>query len=261
LSGITDDDSGLYQMRFSNDNIVWSDWETYDTTKSWTLVDLDGLCTVYSQFSDNAENISDSISDTITLDRIIDILLNVGVGINTSRLARFFKTISIGINSAISNTRKVAFSRLVSATIRVINYLENQVQPYIEKMLGIDIATLFLNEGGTNIMENVAVINVTVNGITISGLNGLCSLGQTDTDINSIVSIVDNSIVFTNKFSLLYIQPEADKSVQLMIGGSYVTATTGFNVTERGLTIPVVNSRVSLATSESTSVSIIAIIK
>jgi hypothetical protein len=30
----TDTTSGIGQMRFSNDNITWSDWEQYYTSKS-----------------------------------------------------------------------------------------------------------------------------------------------------------------------------------------------------------------------------------
>jgi hypothetical protein len=74
----TDSVSGLYQMRFSNDDATWSDWETYDTSKSsWSLtsgygaIAGDGLKTVYAQFKDNAENTSSSVSDTTTIDTIV----------------------------------------------------------------------------------------------------------------------------------------------------------------------------------------------
>jgi len=60
--------SGLYQMRFSNDNAVWSAWETYASSKSWTLTPGTGAKTVYVQYKDNAGNMSSSYSDGITLD-------------------------------------------------------------------------------------------------------------------------------------------------------------------------------------------------
>ena len=41
-------------MRFSNDNSTWSSWEPYQTTKTWTLREGDGLKNVSVQFSDNA---------------------------------------------------------------------------------------------------------------------------------------------------------------------------------------------------------------
>jgi parallel beta-helix repeat protein len=64
----TDETSGVSQMRFSNDNISWSDWEPYTTSKSWTLLAGDGTKTVYVQFMDNAGLISQPFTDTIILD-------------------------------------------------------------------------------------------------------------------------------------------------------------------------------------------------
>jgi len=50
----TDVTSGVAQMRFSNDYVTWSDWEPYQTSKTWNLLEGDGLKTVSTQFSDNA---------------------------------------------------------------------------------------------------------------------------------------------------------------------------------------------------------------
>jgi hypothetical protein len=55
-------------MRFSNDNVVWSEAEANGATKAWTLPAGDGLKTVYAKFKDNAGNWSDPASATITLD-------------------------------------------------------------------------------------------------------------------------------------------------------------------------------------------------
>jgi hypothetical protein len=67
ISG-ADNGSGLSQMRFSNDGSTWRDWETYGSSKSWSLTSGDGLKTVYVQLKDDAGNVSDPFSDTITLD-------------------------------------------------------------------------------------------------------------------------------------------------------------------------------------------------
>lgn len=64
----SDTGSGVGKMRFSNDNIVWSAWETYKTTKTWTLTSGSGTKTVYVQFMDNAGNISLTYADDIILD-------------------------------------------------------------------------------------------------------------------------------------------------------------------------------------------------
>ncbi|MDD5428580.1 MAG: glucoamylase family protein [Candidatus Omnitrophica bacterium] len=60
--------TGLAQMKFSDDNTAWSDPETYNKIKSWTLTPGDGAKTVYVKFSDNAGNWSGAYSDSITLD-------------------------------------------------------------------------------------------------------------------------------------------------------------------------------------------------
>ncbi|MCE5314448.1 MAG: right-handed parallel beta-helix repeat-containing protein [Armatimonadota bacterium] len=63
----TDYSSGVYQMRFSNDDSTWSEWESYGSIKSWTLASGDGEKTVYVQYKDNAGNVSASFSDRIYL--------------------------------------------------------------------------------------------------------------------------------------------------------------------------------------------------
>ena len=60
--------SGVAQMCFSHDNATWTPWETYSTSKTWTLTTGDGIKTVYVQFIDNAGLVSQSYSGTITLD-------------------------------------------------------------------------------------------------------------------------------------------------------------------------------------------------
>jgi uncharacterized protein YkwD len=42
------------QMRFSNDGTNWSDWETCNPDKSWTLAGVGGLNTVYCQITDGS---------------------------------------------------------------------------------------------------------------------------------------------------------------------------------------------------------------
>ena len=46
--------SGTIQMRFSNDNTIWSDWELFVSSKTWVLQSGDDQKTVTVQFMDNA---------------------------------------------------------------------------------------------------------------------------------------------------------------------------------------------------------------
>jgi Tol biopolymer transport system component len=64
------DTSGIAQMRFSNNGTDWTSWETYTTSKNWTLPLGDGEKTVYTQFKDTAGWVSNSYSDTILLDTV-----------------------------------------------------------------------------------------------------------------------------------------------------------------------------------------------
>ena len=62
------DSSGISQMQFSNDNVTWSDPETYGETKYWRLLLGEGLKTVYVKVKDGAGNWSDPFSATAYLD-------------------------------------------------------------------------------------------------------------------------------------------------------------------------------------------------
>lgn len=64
----TDALSGVYQVRYSNDNVTWSSWQSDSSTKSWDLLSGDGMKTVYYQVKDNANLTSDVYSDSIVLD-------------------------------------------------------------------------------------------------------------------------------------------------------------------------------------------------
>ena len=64
----SDAGSGVAEMRFSNDGGTWTGWESYATSKSWTLAAGDGSKTVYVQYRDNVANVSTSYTDSIILD-------------------------------------------------------------------------------------------------------------------------------------------------------------------------------------------------
>ncbi len=60
--------SNATNMRFSNDNATWSDWQTYATTENWTLPSGDDTRTVYSEFQDS-DNATIPVSSSIILDQ------------------------------------------------------------------------------------------------------------------------------------------------------------------------------------------------
>ncbi|UCE73017.1 MAG: Ig-like domain-containing protein, partial [Methanomassiliicoccales archaeon] len=63
-----DSGSGLYQMTFSNDGVIWTDWEPYDNSKSYVLPSDDGIKTVYFKVKDEVGNIGPIVSDSIIYD-------------------------------------------------------------------------------------------------------------------------------------------------------------------------------------------------
>ncbi|WP_455392588.1 Kelch repeat-containing protein [[Eubacterium] cellulosolvens] len=60
--------SGISQMSFSTDNILWSDWEPFNTTRPYKLSAIDGDKTIYFKVKDYAGNIGEPVFDTIILD-------------------------------------------------------------------------------------------------------------------------------------------------------------------------------------------------
>ncbi|MFX1391586.1 MAG: hypothetical protein ACFE9Z_16095, partial [Promethearchaeota archaeon] len=75
-----DGTSGVLEVRFSNDNINWTSWETPNATKAWFLSAGDGIKTVYFEIKDKAGLISKFI-DSIDLDTTAptgSILINDG---------------------------------------------------------------------------------------------------------------------------------------------------------------------------------------
>ncbi|MCW4030535.1 MAG: S53 family peptidase [Candidatus Bathyarchaeota archaeon] len=63
----TDATSGITNMRFSNDNQTYTNWETYTTSKNWTLQSGDGTKTVYAEFQD-AAGLTSQATCTVTLE-------------------------------------------------------------------------------------------------------------------------------------------------------------------------------------------------
>ncbi|MFA5101485.1 MAG: hypothetical protein WC547_11425, partial [Candidatus Omnitrophota bacterium] len=66
---VADTGSGLTEMRFSSNGILWSAWESYNLLKNYTLSAGDGVKTAYAQVKDLAGNIS-QLSDTVVLDTV-----------------------------------------------------------------------------------------------------------------------------------------------------------------------------------------------
>jgi uncharacterized membrane protein len=63
-----DSGSGIEQMAFSSDSLTWTDWEPYNTSRSYEIPNVEGEYTVYYKTQDRAGNTADPVYSTIYLD-------------------------------------------------------------------------------------------------------------------------------------------------------------------------------------------------
>ncbi|MDA1338267.1 MAG: hypothetical protein O2871_02795, partial [bacterium] len=97
----TDTPSGVSNMAFSNDDVTYSTLETFSTSKTWDLIDTEGLQTVYIKIIDLAGN-EFVTSDTIILDKTIPvstITLPSNTGNNTTTYTDSWNGVIIGVSS------------------------------------------------------------------------------------------------------------------------------------------------------------------
>lgn len=59
------------EMSFSSDGVVWSGWESYRTSKSYTLSGPEGSKNIYIRVRDSVGDISQTSMDSITLDQTL----------------------------------------------------------------------------------------------------------------------------------------------------------------------------------------------
>ncbi len=73
--------SGLYQICFSNNGSSYTAWESYKTTKTWTLTSGDGQKKVYLKLKDKVGNISQGyLSDPVVLDTTPPVKKSITIG-------------------------------------------------------------------------------------------------------------------------------------------------------------------------------------
>lgn len=95
------DVSGAARMRFSNNQADWSSWIDYSTTANWTLLAGDGTKTVYAEFIDPAENVSQT-RDTIVLDTSGPVINSFIIQSNNNYVNTPTVTVLMSVTGAVS---------------------------------------------------------------------------------------------------------------------------------------------------------------
>ncbi len=72
----TDVVSGVAQMRFSNDGVNYSNWESYAPTKTWSVTNGDGQKTVSAQYIDNV-GLTSTYSVSVNLESVKPALIAI----------------------------------------------------------------------------------------------------------------------------------------------------------------------------------------
>jgi PKD repeat protein len=166
----TDAASGVAQMRFSHDGIEWSNWESYSTSKSWTLTTGDGTKMVYIQFKDNAGLISPVYPDTIILDITIP---NIGIPSREPTDDIFPAQpvkISVNITDATSNVKNATlYYSLNNGTT-----WEEPIPMNYNTSTGIYEATIPPQPAGTWVRFKIVAYDYAGNNATLDGTEPYC---------------------------------------------------------------------------------------
>ncbi|SMG08164.1 MBG domain-containing protein [Sphingobacterium psychroaquaticum] len=99
------------QIRFSNDGVSWSGWETFSVSRSWILLEGDGAKTVSAQLRDAVGNVSTTLHDNIVVDTQPPVVL----GVTNGELYNTNRTITYDEGNATLNGANFTSGTIVSA--------------------------------------------------------------------------------------------------------------------------------------------------
>lgn len=100
---------------------IWSDWQSYSPSKTWTLTSGDETKYALVRFKDSAGNVSGYIYDTIVLDTIAPTVTSFSINNN----AKSTSSSSINLNSAVSGASKMYVKNGPSSLYTEYNYSES----------------------------------------------------------------------------------------------------------------------------------------
>lgn len=105
-----DKGTGVSQMAFSFDSIIWLSWEDYTETKLMDLEAFDGERTVYFKAIDNTGNIAEPVFDTIILDTTSPSKLLIEINNNSKYTNSKKVSLNLDANDTSSGIADMSFS-------------------------------------------------------------------------------------------------------------------------------------------------------
>ncbi|MDI6784792.1 MAG: PKD domain-containing protein, partial [bacterium] len=187
----TDNSGTVSAMRFSNDGSTWSGWETYTTSKTWTLTSGDGTKTVYVQFEDNAGNQSGSYTDTI----ILDMTAPTGGSISINTSAIYTKNTMVNVSwTGVVDTYGLASVGLSNTSSGPYTWYAHNLGSHSWTLSGSEgtktVFAVFMDSAGNISSEEIDTIILD----TTAPTGGIIS-------INTAATYTRDSVVVVNWFS------------------------------------------------------------
>jgi len=237
--------SGLYQVKFSGDNINWTAAEPFTTTKSWTLSSGDGAKTVYVKFSDKAGNWSAAYSDTIILDTIPPVIIisspQNGTLIDDSQVllqgtvdgAAFSesRTLSTAGQNTLTKTATDAAGNNSSASTNVYLYFGEAIGPQGGEVLSSDgKVKIIIPQGALSEPKQIKLLSV-----TRESLEAAAPIGK---PLLSVVECKPYGLVFNKPASIIYTLSSAEIPGTQVELGLYDSARNMIISTGQTSTVP-----------------------
>jgi parallel beta-helix repeat protein len=126
--------TGVKEMRFWNESNAWTEWEPYNTTKAWTLRNVQGSQNVHAQFRDGNSNASVAAVDDIKLDTVKPKVSGVLPGstnrvwIGTNAVAYFPAAENIPLGNLNQNTFYLRIKGTTTTTKVAVTYRYDETQ-------------------------------------------------------------------------------------------------------------------------------------
>jgi len=130
--------SGVAQMRFRNDNLTWTPYETYGSSRDWTLETNEGTRDVYVQFRNNAGLASTAYSASIILDTVPPTIIDISRTPNGNVQPSQSVTITVNASDATSGTKSVSLTYNVNSSLAWFDFpmTLNQTTHVYEYVMG-----------------------------------------------------------------------------------------------------------------------------